>query len=149
MRRDPRPPVLIADAEPLLRLAEADRLDALGRLGRTVVVVDRVAEAAFGDLTAPFAWRIREWAERLGDRLRIEPSGTPPHTAPAVALKAALDRFVFPAGGPILVLHEDPRAAAICLDAEVPMEFLTTRRLLETLGEGAADRGDGARRGTR
>lgn len=148
MSRDRRPPVLIADAEPLLRLAETDRLDALGRLGRTVVVVDRVAEAVFGDPTRPFAWRVREWAERLGDRLRIEPSGTPPGTGPAAALKAALDRIVFPADGPILVLHEDPRAAAICLDAELPMEFVTTRRFLETLGGGGDDRG-GAPRTTR
>lgn len=148
MSRDRRPPVLIADAVPLLRLAETDRLDALGRLGRTVVVVDRVAEAAFGDPIRPFAWRIREWAERLGDRLRIESSGTPPGTVPAAALKAALDRIVFPADGPILVLHEDPVSASICLDAELPMEFVTTRRFLETLGGGGDDRG-GAPRTTR
>lgn len=59
-----RPEVIIADAGPLIHLAQADALPLLHQFGGRVVVVDMVAFEVTQDLSSPGAVELRDWLER-------------------------------------------------------------------------------------
>lgn len=59
-----RPDVIIADAGPLIHLAQADALPLLHQFGGRVVVVDMVAFEVTQDMDRPGTAALRDWLER-------------------------------------------------------------------------------------
>lgn len=58
-----RPDIIIADAGPLIHLAQADALPLLHQIGGRVVVPDMVAFEVTQDLSKPGAERLRAWLD--------------------------------------------------------------------------------------
>ena len=59
-----RPDVIVADAGPLIHLAQADALPLLHQFGGRVVVVDMVAFEVTQDMSKPGAAELRDWLQR-------------------------------------------------------------------------------------
>ena len=59
-----RPDVIVADAGPLVHLAQADALPLLHQFGGRVVVVDMVAFEVTQDMSRPGAAELRDWLQR-------------------------------------------------------------------------------------
>lgn len=151
-----REPIVVADAGPLIRLAAAGLLDSLRVLNRRVVLVDRVAEEVYGDLTKPFATDVARWVERMGEAVFLAVTVTGAGVAALkartrtaeeeAALKAALrnsgelavrefvDRWRPEEAGAAVVLYEDRKVATLFLEVDYPVTLMTTRAFAAMVG---------------
>ena len=147
-----RPDIVVADASPLIHLAQAGALHLLHEFGGAVVLVDLVADEATRDLTKPGAEALQRWI-----KAGAEPGSNTPvrvettETGRAVTLARVTDPgFTMRNGGEnamvdwlmekvrdtstaTIVLYENGRVPRVvagqAIDADI--DVLTTRAFLE------------------
>lgn len=157
-----RPTIIVADAGPLIQLAQAGALHLLHRIGRVVVVADLVADAATHGAGLPGAEVLRAWMEagaQPGSAAPVWVEATETGRAVALARRADpgfrlrndgenavvswLVEHLTDADAGTVVLHEDERvppsrrARVVAGQGRgADLDVLTTRAFLALADEG-------------
>lgn len=147
-----RPDVIIADAEPLIHLAQADALPLLHQFGGRVVVVDMVAFEVTQDMSKPGVAELRDWLQRgqlAGSNAPVSVEET--STGRLFALARQMDPTIRPqdagehaimdwlaekvadANMAALVIYENGKVLRIIAnqDMDANIDVVTTRAFLE------------------